>query len=154
MAYIDFIEKIHKSSKRDYVGQRVLGVNKAACAKISKQFGKDYWDGDRKYGYGGYKYDGRWYDFAQNIINHYQLTSESKVLDLGCGKGYLLYEFTQILPGIEICGMDISQYAIEHAKEEVKPYLSVSNILELSFKEKSFKRFSISFIINAIFSLS
>ena len=60
MAHIDFIENIHKSTQRDYIGERVLGVNKAECAKISKQFGKDYWDGERKYGYGGYFYDGRW----------------------------------------------------------------------------------------------
>jgi ubiquinone/menaquinone biosynthesis C-methylase UbiE len=138
MAYIDFIEKIHKSSKRDYVGQRVLGVNKAECAKISKQFGKDYWDGDRKYGYGGYKYDGRWEIVAQDLAKHYQLTSESKILDLGCGKGFLLYEFTKILPGIKVRGLDISQYAIENAKEEVKPFISVNNILELPFETEEF----------------
>jgi len=138
MAYIDFIEKIHKSTKRDYVGERVLGINKSECAKISKQFGKDYWDGDRKYGYGGYTYDGRWEIVAQELINHYELNSKSKVLDLGCGKGFLLYEFTKILPGIEVRGLDISKYAIENAKKEVKQFFSISNILELSFATNQF----------------
>jgi ubiquinone/menaquinone biosynthesis C-methylase UbiE len=150
MAYIDFIEKIHKSTKRDYTGERVLNVNKAECAKISKKFGKDYWDGDRKYGYGGYQYDGRWKIVAQDLAKHYQLTSESKILDLGCGKGFLLYEFTKILPGIKVRGLDISEYAIENAKEEVKPSLSVSNILELPFETEEF---DLVFSINVLHNL-
>jgi len=139
MAYIDFIEKIHKSTKRDYVGERVLGVDKAECAIISKNFGQDYWDGDRKYGYGGYQYDGRWRVVAEEMIEHYQLTSESKILDLGCGKGFLLFEFTQILPGIEIRGIDISEYAIETAKEEIKSNVSVGNVTtKLTFPDQFF----------------
>ena len=69
MAFLDFISGIHKATKRDYV-QRVVEFDKAACAQISKQFGKDYFDGERQYGYGGYKYDGRWRPFAEKLINH------------------------------------------------------------------------------------
>lgn len=140
MGYIDFIEKIHKSTKRDYIGERVLGVDKAECAVISKKFGKDYWDGDRKYGYGGYSYDGRWRVVAEEMVAHYGLSSGSKILDLGCGKGFLLYEFTRILPGVEIVGLDISKYAIENAKEEVKPFLSVHDIAKqpLAFSDNLF----------------
>src|SRR6058998_3062377 len=89
MAHLDFISRIHKSTKRDYV-QRVVEFDKAACAQISKQFGKDYFDGDRQYGYGGYKYDGRWRPFAENLIAHYALKAGDKVLDIGCAKGFLV----------------------------------------------------------------
>ena len=91
MQYIDFIEQQHKSTKRDYLG-RVNEASKAECAKIAKQFGYDFFDGERKYGYGGYKYDGRWAPVAQQMIEHYGLQPGMKVLDVGCGKGHLLYE--------------------------------------------------------------
>ena len=138
MAYIDFIEKIHKKTKRDYLGERVLGVDKAQCAKVSKLFGRDYWDGDRKYGYGGYRYDGRWKVVAEDLINHYNLGPDSKILDLGCGKGFLLYEFARLLPDSTVRGIDISQYAVEKAKKEVKPFISQGNIIELPFETGEF----------------
>jgi len=138
MAYVDFIEKIHKKTKRDYLGERVVGVNKAECAKIAKQFGYDYWDGDRKYGYGGYHYDGRWRVVAEDMVAHYGLDATSKILDLGCGKGFLLFELTQLLPGIQVVGIDISDYAIENAKEEIRSYLSVGDILKVPFEENEF----------------
>ena len=72
MAYIDFIEVVHTSTKRNYL-ERVVDHDKAECATVSKQFGKDYWDGDRKYGYGGYTYDGRWRSVAEKMANHYGL---------------------------------------------------------------------------------
>ncbi len=123
MANIDFVTSLHKSTKRDYVG-RVVEYPKAECAKKAKEYDFDYWDGDRKYGYGGYKYDGRWRSVAEKMAAHYGLRSGQKVLDVGCGKAYLLYELTQVVPGLEVRGVDLSKYAIEHAKEEVKPYLS------------------------------
>jgi SAM-dependent methyltransferase len=138
MAYVDFIQKIHKKTERDYLGERVIGVDKAKCAEISKQFGYDYWDGDRKYGYGGYTYDGRWRPVAEDLSRHYGLSSDSSVLDLGCGKGFLLFELMQIHPGIRVKGIDISQYAVENAKEEVKPYLTVGNVTELPFEPGEF----------------
>ena len=70
MSHIDFIQNIHTKTKRDYVGERVLGQDKGACAKVAKQYDKNYWDGDRKYGYGGYKYDGRWRVVADNLVKH------------------------------------------------------------------------------------
>ena len=114
MARLDFISGIHKAAKRDYL-QRVVESDKAACAEISKQFGKDYFDGDRKYGYGGYKYDGRWRPFAEKLISHYGLKPRHKVLDIGCGKGFLVHDFIKALPGLEVAGIDISQYAIANA---------------------------------------
>lgn len=137
MAEIDFITAIHNKTKRDYLA-RVNEFPKAEAAKIAKLFGKHYWDGDRKFGYGGMRYDGRWRFVAEAMAKHYQLSSGDRVLDVGCGKGYLLYELTQVAPGIEICGLDISSYAMEHAKEEVRPYLQVGHASDLPFADKSF----------------
>lgn len=137
MKYIDFIEQIHTKTKRDYLG-RVNEASKAECAKIAKKFERDFWDGERKFGYGGYKYDGRWESMAKNLVAYYKLKPGDSVLDIGCGKGYLLYELTRVIPDLKICGVDISKYALEHAKEEVKPYLHLENANDLSFAKKSF----------------
>ena len=137
MAYVDFIMKLHTSSKRDYV-QRVVDHDKAECSEVAIQYGEDYWDGDRKYGYGGYRYDGRWRPVAEAMAEHYSLKPGDKVLDVGCGKGYLLYEFTQALPGAEVAGIDISEWAIDHAKEEVKPFLQTGNAVSLPYEDNYF----------------
>lgn len=137
MAYVDFVAKIHSSTKRDYVA-RVVEYDKAKCAEVAIQYGQDYWDGDRKYGYGGYKYDGRWRSVAADMARHYQLKPGDKILDVGCGKGYLLYEFTQTVPDVEVAGIDISSYAIKHAKDEVKPFLKVGNAVTLPWPDKTF----------------
>lgn len=137
MAYVDFLMKLHTSTKRDYL-ERVIKDDKAACAEVAIKYGKDYWDGDRKYGFGGYRYDGRWRSVAQEMANHYGLKPGDKILDVGCGKGYLLYEFTQVLPGVEVAGLDISQYAIDNSKEEVKPFLQVGNATNLPYEDNYF----------------
>jgi len=122
MANIDFLSKIHKKTSRNYI-ERVVAHDKAECAAIAKRFDRDYWDGERQYGYGGYKYDGRWRVVADEMTAHYQLEAGQKILDVGCGKGFLLYEFTQAVHGIEASGIDISQYAIDNSKEEIRPRL-------------------------------
>ena len=94
---------------------------KAKCMTVAKKYDFDYWDGDRRFGYGGYKYiEGRWKPVAEKLINNYKLDNSSSVLDIGCGKAFLLHELKLILPGIKIVGTEISNYAIENAKEEVK----------------------------------
>lgn len=137
MAYIDFITKVHTSTKRNYL-QRVIDHDKAKCAEIANKFGQEYWDGDRSTGYGGFFYDGRWRTVAREMIEHYDLQPGDRILDVGCGKAFLLYDFTQLLPEVEVAGIDISQYAIEHAKEEVKPFLHVGNARRLPFEDQSF----------------
>lgn len=137
MAYVDFISKIHTSTSRDYV-QRVVEYDKAECAEVATQFGREYWDGDRRYGYGGYRYDGRWRPVAEDMARHYDLQPGSRILDVGCGKGFLLYEFSQVVPNSEVAGIDISQYAIENAKEEIRPVVQVANATRLPFPDKSF----------------
>ncbi|PCI42201.1 MAG: SAM-dependent methyltransferase [Rhodospirillaceae bacterium] len=137
MTQIDFIQKIHTTTKRDYVG-RVLEADKSECATLAKQFGKDYWDGERKTGYGGYSYDGRWKPIAEEMAKYYGLKPGMRILDVGCGKGFLLYEFTQVVPGIEVVGLDISEYAIKNGKEEVRSALQVGHAKSLPFENDSF----------------
>ena len=137
MAYIDFISPLHKKTTRDYLA-RVNEFPKAEAAKLARQFGRDYWDGDRKVGYGGMRYDGRWRVVAENMVKHYGLKPGDRVLDVGCGKGFLLYEFTQACPGIEVAGLDISEYAIANAKEEVRPFLRVGHANHLPWPAQTF----------------
>ena len=135
--WIDFVQSLHASTTRDYV-QRVVEFDKAKCATVAKKFGADYWDGPRQYGYGGYSYDGRWRPLADKLAAHYGLKPGMRVLDVGCGKGYLLFEMTQSVPGIEVAGVDISAYAIENAKEEVRPFLQVGTASDLAFENDRF----------------
>lgn len=137
MPQIDFIQALSASTKRNYV-QRVVDHDKAKCAAIARQWGMDYWDGDRKYGYGGMRYDGRWRSVAERLVTQYNLKPGMKVLDVGCGKAYLLYELTQVMPGLEVRGLDISAYGIENAKEEVAPYLTVGNATKLPYADNEF----------------
>ena len=117
---------------------RVVEHDKAECAEVAIRFDKDYWDGERHFGYGGYHYDGRWRTIAEGMIRYYKLKSGVRILDVGCGKGFLLHEFMQLLPNVTIAGLDISQYAIDHAKEEVKPFLQVGTATHLPFDDVSF----------------
>jgi len=134
---IDFTQTLHSSTKRDYVA-RVTEFDKAESATIASRFGQEYWDGPRQYGYGGYTYDGRWLPIAEKMAEHYSLKPGMRVLDVGCGKGFLLHEFTQVVPGIEVAGVDVSAYGIEHAKQEVRSALQVADAASLPFDDGSF----------------
>ena len=140
MAYIDFLSAVHKSTSRDYLA-RVNDPDypKAKAAELAKKWDIDYWDGDRRICYGGYRYmPGRWAPVAKAILDHYGLKPGDKILDIGCGKGFQLYEMTQLLPGIEVYGIDVSSYAIENAKEEIKDRLQVGNAIDLPFPDNYF----------------
>lgn len=137
MGQVDFISHLHTKTTRDY-RERVLDCDKAACAAVARQFDRDYWDGERQYGYGGYHYDGRWKTAAQAMAEYYRLQSGQTVLDVGCGKGFLLYELSQVVPGLRVAGIDISTYAIENAKEEIKPYLKQALAQNLPYPDNSF----------------
>ena len=107
---------------RDYLA-RVNNPDypKAKAAKLAKQWGYDYWDGNRGINYGGYRYlEGRWEKVAREMTKHYKLPKNPKILDVGCGKGYLLFDFLKVIPDAEIFGIDISNYAIENSKEEIR----------------------------------
>ena len=121
---INIVSKLHQSTNRDYLKRMI--DEKVECMKIAKKYEKEYWDGDRRYGYGGYKYiPGRWKPVAKSLIENYKLKSGSKVLDVGCGKGFLLYEMKLLMPGLEIKGFDISKYGIENSHKEIKPDLFI-----------------------------
>lgn len=137
MANIDFLSSVHKKTSRNYV-ERVVSHDKAECAAVAKRFDRDYWDGERQYGYGGYRYDGRWRPVADEMASHYGLKAGQKILDVGCGKGFLLYEFTRAVPGIQVAGIDVSRYAIENSKEEVRPSLIQGLAQELPYPDASF----------------
>lgn len=137
MAYVDFLTSTHRSTQRDY-RQRVIEYDKAECAEVAVRFDRDYWDGDRRYGFGGYRYDGRWRAVAEAIASHYQLQPGARILDVGCGKAFLLYELSQVVPQSQVVGLDISRYALENAKEEVRPFLIEGNASQLPFADHSF----------------
>ena len=119
---LEIVTPLHKATKRDYLAR--MNDDKVACMIKAKEYEFDYWDGDRRFGYGGYRYiDGRWRPVAQALIDIYRLKDGSRVLDVGCGKAHLLYEMKRLLPGLEVAGFDISQHGLADAKEEVKPYL-------------------------------
>lgn len=120
---LNIITDLHKQAERDYIGRMM--DSKVECMKVARRYDRDYWDGDRRYGYGGYKYDGRWKAVAKKMIEIYQLKDNAKILDVGCGKGFLLYEFKKLLPNARLVGFDISEYALGQAREEIKPFLSI-----------------------------
>ena len=140
MAYLDFLSSVHKSTDRDYLGRvNDLEYPKAVAAERAKKWGFDYWDGDRRICYGGYFYiPGRWTPVAKAMIDHYQIKPGDKILDVGCGKGFLLYEITQLVPGVEVHGLDISSYAIEHCKEEIKECIQLGNANSLPYADREF----------------
>ena len=109
---LKLIQKIHKSTKRDYMGR--MNNDKVACATVARKFDYNFWDGNRQYGYGGYYYDGRWESIAEKLVKKYNLTNKSRVLDIGCGKGFLAADIARIC-NAEVWGCDISSYAIFHS---------------------------------------
>jgi len=107
--------------------------------RISKQFGRDYFDGDRRHGYGGYSYHPRyWTDTVKSIRDYYSLPANARILDVGCAKGFMLYDFQQLMPEATLSGIDISNYAIENALPAIKPCLRIGNAKTLPFPDNSF----------------
>jgi SAM-dependent methyltransferase len=119
---LDIVTPLHRQTKRDYLSRMM--DDKVGCMKVAKQYGADYWDGDRRFGYGGYKYiPGRWKPVAEALIQTYKLGPGSKVLDVGCGKGFLLHELLLLEPELRVCGFDISAHGLSCASDWVKPHL-------------------------------
>jgi SAM-dependent methyltransferase len=111
----------------------------AADRALACQFGKDYFDGDRRHGYGGYHYHPRfWQGTVRRFRDHFGLGDGASVLDVGCGKGYMLYDFKQLMPALCIAGIDVSAYALENAPLEVRPFLRLGNARALPFPDLSF----------------
>lgn len=137
MAYIDFLALLPKPKNLDYFS-RLPGPDKAADIRLAKQYGHDYWDGDRRHGFGGYRYDGRWRPVAQAMAEQYALKPGQRVLDIGCGRAFLLYELAQAVPGLCVTGVDASAYSVATAKSEVRPMLLQARAEQLPFTDGSF----------------
>jgi SAM-dependent methyltransferase len=118
---LNVVTPLHKRTKRDYLARMV--DDKVHCMLKAKEYEFDYWDGDRRYGYGGYRYDGRWKVVAQQLIDHYKLGPTARILDVGCGKAHLLHELKQLLPDSDVTGFDVSQHGLADAPPEIRPYL-------------------------------
>jgi len=116
---VNFVTPLHKATERAYIDRMI--DDKVNCMLKAKEYEFDYWDGDRRFGYGGYKYlAGRWKPVAEAFIDKYGLTNNSSVLDVGCGKAYLLYELKLLLPDLQVKGFDISKHGLNEAKENLK----------------------------------
>ena len=134
---IRLITSHHKSTKRNYFKR--MNENKSLIMKVSKKYSYDYWDGNRKFGYGGYYYDGRWKNIAKKIIKKYNLNKDSKILDIGCGKGFLVHELTRLLKSNNVFGIDISRYALNKSPAEIRKNLKFSDARKkLNYKKKEF----------------
>src|SRR6478735_4940701 len=107
--------------------------------EISRQYGELYFDGPRKYGYGGYRYDGRWIPVAEDMVKHFDLKPGDRVLDVGCGKGFLVKDLMKVCPGLEAFGLDISEYAVVNCEPEVVGRLHVGSCVRLPFPDNAFK---------------
>ena len=133
---IDLLKNYPKT-KRDF---KLRGEQKSENDRaIAKRFEKDFFDGDRKNGYGGFYYNKKyWQPVIPDFINYYNLKAQQSILDVGCAKGFMLHDFKELMPDIITKGIDISNYAIANCMPSVKNDLKVANALDLPFKDNSF----------------
>lgn len=106
---------------------------------IAREYGQQYFDGPREMGYGGYRYDGRWVPIAEDMVKHFGLKAGDRVLDVGCAKGFLVKDLMKVCPGLEVYGLDISEYAMMHCEPEVVGRLHLGSADRLPFPDNSFQ---------------
>lgn len=136
MAEVNLLDQ-YPQSKRS-LDQRSSNVTDE-IRSISCQFGRDYFDGDRLYGYGGYNYHPRfWQATVRRIRDYYNLPNDARILDVGCAKGFMLHDFKELMPQATVAGIDVSDYAISNCIDTMKPYLRVGNAKALPFDTNSF----------------
>jgi ubiquinone/menaquinone biosynthesis C-methylase UbiE len=110
----------------------------ADVVRISNEFGEMYFDGPREYGYGGYHYDERWIPVARDMVEHFNLKPGDRVLDVGCAKGFLVKDLMAVCPGLEVFGIDVSRYALDHCEPEAIGRLHLGSADDLPFPDNSF----------------
>ncbi len=147
MPEIDLLRRYPKA-KRDI--QKRHAAQTPENIERARQYGFEYFDGTREQGYGGYHYDGRWLPIAEDIIAHYNLKAGDRVLDVGCAKGFLVKDMMKVCPGLEVFGLDVSEYALKHCEPEVVGRLHLGCAQSLPFPSKSF---SCVFSINTLHNL-
>jgi ubiquinone/menaquinone biosynthesis C-methylase UbiE len=135
MAEVNLLRSLPRTVRN--VEARAAARDPAVIA-IANEFGAEYWDGDRKYGYGGYRYDGRWRSVARDMIAHFGLKPGMRVLDVGCGKGFLVKDLMLECPGLDAFGLDVSLYALMHCERDVVGRLHLGNAKSLPFPDLSF----------------
>jgi SAM-dependent methyltransferase len=137
MAEIDLMERYPKSKRDNLLEVRVAVSEEDRL--IAQQFGKDYFDGPRSLGLGGYTYKPDFFSpVVADMIEYYDLTSESSILDVGCAKGFMMHDFKVALPGIYVAGIDISEYCIQNAMPSVAPFIQRASCDDLPYNDKSF----------------
>lgn len=136
MAEIDLLANYPKAKRN--LDERAAGKTEED-RRIGRMFGKDYFDGDRRHGYGGFNYSPRfWQPVVPSFQERYGLSAESSVLDVGSGKGFMIHDFAELIPGITVRGIDISEYGVEHTIEDMKPHVQVADAKDLPFEDDSF----------------
>jgi ubiquinone/menaquinone biosynthesis C-methylase UbiE len=149
---VELVTPLHKRTTRDYLAR--MNDDKVHCMEVSRQYGKYYWDGDRRYGYGGYTYDGRWRPLAETIIARYGLTNESRILDVGCGKAHLLYEIKLLLPEAEVVGFDVSRYGLDDVPSDaLKRHVYIGQAQDARAYQYPDKAFDLVLSINVLHNL-
>jgi ubiquinone/menaquinone biosynthesis C-methylase UbiE len=135
MAEVNLLARLPKSKRN--IEKRKEAQTPANIA-ISRQYGEQYFDGPREVGYGGYRYDGRWIPIAEDFVRHFKLKAGDRVLDVGCAKGFLVKDLMKVCPGLEVFGLDISEYALMHCEPEVVGRLHLGSGDKLPFPDNSF----------------
>ena len=135
---LSIMTPLHQSTAREPLSRMI--DDKVEAMEVAKRYGRDYWDGDRRYGYGGYSYiPGRWSGVAEALIERYSLDNHSSVLDVGCGKAFLLYELQLRLPGARLVGFDISQHGLDGAVSDFAGELFIHGAEQrFPFRDKEF----------------
>ena len=142
MKEVNLLDKLPKAKRN--VCARAEAKSPEIIA-ISREYGERYFDGPRTYGYGGYRYDGRWVPVAADIVKHFNLKAGDRILDVGCAKGFLVKDLLKVCPGLEVFGLDISEYALMKCEPEVVGRLHLGSASNLPFPDNSF---------NAVISLN
>ena len=133
---INLLDRYPKSRRPiEQRGQLITEDHRA----VARQFGQEYFDGDRLTGYGGYNYHPRfWTETVKRFADHYQLADAARVLDVGCAKGFMMHDFKLLLPALDIRGVDVSEYALEHALDDVKSNITLASADQLPFEDDAF----------------
>ena len=134
MREVDLLDRYPRVKRNIAAREAAVPAQRA----IARRFGREYFDGDRGQGYGGYRYDGRWVPIAERMRDFYGLKPGDRILDVGCAKGFLLHDFRDVVPGIVVAGVDVSPYAIEHAMDDVRPFCVVGTADALPYPEGAF----------------
>lgn len=132
---VNLLARLPKSKRN--VKDRGAAKTPEAIA-LSREYGFDYFDGSRDYGYGGYRYDGRWIPIAEDIVKHFGLKAGHRVLDVGCAKGFLVKDLMTVCPGLEVFGLDVSEYALLNCEPETIGRLHLGSADHLPFPDNSF----------------